>query len=391
MADQFSYYIPTKIYFGKGGLKKLSKRELPGTKALIVTTSGKSVKANGYLDTLIKELGKAGKEYSIYDKISANPHKSEVNEAAAQAVSEGCDFIISLGGGSSMDAGKAIALLAANGGDYWDYVFGGTGGCKPVENKPLPIVVITTTAGTGSEADNVAVITNEDTNEKIGYMHPDLYPTVSIVDPALMTTVPPAFTAYQGFDALFHATECYITNRANLMSDMIALESVRNIAAYLPRAIEDGSDMEARTRVAFANTLSGMVMTLSSNSSAHSLEHAMSAYHPNLPHGAGLIMISTEHYRFLIESHACDDRFIALAKAMGASDASEPSQFIDALTAFEKACGVDGLKMSDYGITPDEFEKITENAYKTMGALFMQDPVQVKPEDCVAILTKSYK
>lgn len=144
-----------------------------------------------------------------------------------------------------MDAAKSIALIAVNDGDYWDYIPSGTGKGKSVSNRPLPIVAITTTAGTGSEADAGTVITNEKTHEKTGFVHPDLFPALSIVDPELMLTVPPLFTAFQGFDALFHSVEGYVSNGTNLMSDMYALEAIKHISRYLPRAVADGSDLKA--------------------------------------------------------------------------------------------------------------------------------------------------
>ena len=125
-----------------------------------------------------------------------------------------------------------------------------------------------------------------------------------------MVSVPAKFTAYQGVDALFHSTEAYITAPANLMSDMFAITAIENIGAYLARAVADGTDLEAREHVAFANTLSGHVMELGACGSEHSMEHAMSAMHPELPHGAGLIMISLEYYRYFVEKHVCDDRFV---------------------------------------------------------------------------------
>ena len=154
------------------------------------------------------------------------------------------------------------------------------------------MVDITTTAGTGSEVDCGGVITNTETHEKTGIVDLGIFPVLSIVDPELMASVPPKFTAYQGFDALFHSTECYISKPANLMSNMVASTAIRNIGKYLPRAVADGSDMEAREHVAFANTMSGYSMMTGSCTSEHSLEHALSAYHESLPHGAGLIMIS---------------------------------------------------------------------------------------------------
>ena len=155
-----------------------------------------------------------------------------------------------------MDASKAIAMMATNEGDLWDYVNVGTGKGQPITREPLPVVCITTTAGTGSEADQWGVVTNGETNEKIGCGGYDsLFPVLSIIDPELMKTVPAKFTAYQGFDALFHSTESYISTYASCMSDMYALTAIENVGKYLVRAVKDGSDMEARTGMAFANTL----------------------------------------------------------------------------------------------------------------------------------------
>jgi alcohol dehydrogenase len=141
-------------------------------------------------------------------------------------------------------------------GDLWDYAFGKTGKAMPIANKPLPIIAITTTAGTGSEVDQWRVIPNPETNEKIGFGGIDeLFPVLAIVDPELMKTVPPKFTAYQGFDALFHSMEGYISSFHNVMSDMYALTAIENVGKYLVRAVKDGNDIEAREGMAFENTL----------------------------------------------------------------------------------------------------------------------------------------
>lgn len=206
-----------------------------------------------------------------------------------------------------------------------------------------------------------------------------------------MLSVPPKYTAFQGFDALFHSVEGFIAASANLASDMNAREAIRNIAQYLPRAVKNGNDLEARTRVAFANTLSGAVMTLTLLTSEHGIEHALSAYHPSLPHGAGLIMISKAYFSYFIKNHGCDDRFVELARLMGMTDATKPEDFITALVNLQEACGVADLKMSDYGITPEEFETLMRNTREVMGIMFTADRVQMSDEDIVSILAESYK
>ncbi len=388
----FNMYVPARFIFGCGRLSELHEQKLPGKKAMVVISNGKSTKENGSLDRTIEELTRAGVESVVFDKVQANPLKSTVIAGAKTARDNGCDFIVALGGGSVMDASKAMAAMATNDGDIWDYISGGTGKGKAIINAPLPVICITTTAGTGSEADQWGVITNDETNEKIGFGGDDrLFPLISIIDPELMKTVPTKFTAYQGFDALFHSTESYISKFASLMSDMYALTAIENAAKYLSRAVKDGSDMEAREHMAFANTLSGVVMTVSVTTAEHSIEHAMSAYHHELPHGAGLIMISKAFYEFFIDKHACDERFIAMAKAMGIKEADKPEDFITVLVDLQKACGVAELKMSDYGITPDEFDKIATNARETMGFLFTANPCEMTHKDVVDVLRNSYR
>lgn len=364
----FMKYSPTRLLFGVGQLNNLREQKLPGKKALVVISNGKSTKENGYLKRCEEELNAAGVENVLFDKVEANPLKSTVMTGAKCARENNCDFVVALGGGSVMDASKAIAAMATNDGDLWDYINGGTGKGQELLNNPLPVVAITTTAGTGSEVDQWGVVTNEETNEKIGFGGPDsLYPVLAIVDPELMKSVPAKFTAYQGFDALFHSVECYISVAANLMSDMYALTAIENVGKYLERAVKDGNDIEAREHMAFANTLSGTVMTISACTSEHSMEHAMSAYHQDLPHGAGLIMLSKEYYKHFINQHVCDDKFIKMAKALGMEDAKSPEDFITMLVKLQEACGVADLKMSDYGIEKDEFDKMAKNARETMG------------------------
>lgn len=390
----FNYYIPTKILFGPGKLNELEKETLPGRKALIVISSGNSMKKNGYLDRLIQILNKKGIEYVIFDKILPNPIKSHVMEGAEIAKKEHCDFVIGLGGGSSIDSAKSIAVMVKNPGDYWDYVSGGSGKGLSVKNEVLPIVAITTTAGTGTEADPWTVITKEDTNEKIGFGIPSTFPTLSVVDPELMLTVPSHLTAYQGFDALFHSTEGYIAKIANPISDAFALKSIELIAKYLPICVRDGNNIEARTQVALANTLSGLVESISSCTSEHSMEHALSANHPNLPHGAGLIMLSESYYTFFASK--VPERFINMAKAMGVDvdaikEEDRPMSFVKALVKLQKDCKVENIKMSDYDISKDEIANLAENARSTMGGLFEIDPYKLSLEETIEIMTKAYK
>ena len=384
----FSAYIPTKLVFGAGELSKLAECPLPGKKALVVISAGTSMHKYGYLDRVCELLKKNNVETCVYDKILANPIKAHVMEGAGLCRQEKCDFVVGLGGGSTIDSAKSIAVMAVNDGDYWDYISGGTGKGKPV-SKALPVVAIPTTAGTGTEMDPWTVITNEDTNEKIGFGCALTFPAISIVDPELMLSIPPKFTAFQGFDAFFHAAEGYIASIASPVSDLYALEAVRLLYKYLPVAVKNGSDLKARCKVAWAATLAGMVESTSSCTSEHSMEHAMSAYYPQLPHGAGLIAISQAYFTAFKNDRM--KRYMKMFEIMTEKKSARPSDFVDALMYLQKECGVDGIKLSDYGITPDDFPRFADNAVNTMGGLFAFDPRPLDRAEIIDIYAKSYK
>ena len=387
----FNFNNPTNLIFGSGSLNELGSQKMPGKKAMVLISNGKSTRENGYLDRTLEQLSKAGVETAVWAGIMENPLKEAVMEGAAFAKENKCDFIVALGGGAVLDSAVAISAMATNPGDLWDYVQGGTGKGQPLVNPGLPIVTIATTAGTGSEINCWGVISNQDTNEKIGFGYPSLVPVLSIVDPELMKTVPPKYTAYQGFDALFHNTEVMMSKGVNIMSETLALSAIENIAKYLPRAVKDGNDLQAREHVAYGSTIAGMTMQLTSTTAQHSMEHAMSAYHHNLPHGAGLIMISKAFAEFFIEKHACDGQFIKMAKAMGIANANKPEDFITALSKLQEDCGVADLKMSDYGIERSECMTLAINARETMGGLFLANPCEMTDEECAGIFEKSYR
>lgn len=386
----YTFHVPTKVLFGAGVLKKLHEEKLPGKKALVVISNGKSTRTNGSLAALEAELDAAGVAHVLFDKIQANPLEPTVQEGVEFGRTEGVDFVVGLGGGSVMDAAKAIAaMIPQQGGRVWDYMATGTSEHRPFNAPLLPFVAITTSAGTGSEVDAGSVITSPVTHEKGAFF--SQCPALAVVDPALMVTVPPKFTAYQGFDALFHNTEGYISKFGNEMGAMVELEAIRLLGKWLPVAVADGANLEARTKVAFANTLGGYSMDVSTCTSEHAIEHALSGEHQDLPHGAGLVMISLAYYKTFIDRGDCPEKFIDMARALGKADATKPADFLDALAALQKACGVDALAMSDYGIREEELPSMAPLARKAVGMLFSCDPSELSDDDVLAILRASYR
>ena len=386
----FTFHVPTKVLFGAGVLKKLHEEKLPGKKALVVISNGKSTRTNGSLAALEAELDAAGVAHVLFDKIQANPLEPTVQEGVEVGRAAGVDFVVGLGGGSVMDAAKTIAaMIPQQGGRVWDYMATGTSEHRPFNAPLLPFVAITTSAGTGSEVDAGSVITSPVTHEKGAFF--SQCPALAVVDPALMVTVPPKFTAYQGFDALFHNTEGYIGKFGNEMGAMVELEAIRLLGKWLPVAVADGANLEARTKVAFANTLGGYSMDVSTCTSEHAIEHALSGEHQDLPHGAGLVMISLAYYKTFIDRGDCPEKFVEMARALGKADATKPADFLDALAALQKACGVDALAMSDYGIRPEEFPGMVKLARSAVGMLFSCDPSELSDDDVLAILRASYR
>ena len=387
----FDFNSPTRILFGSGKIDQLGDIKFPGKKALLLMSNGKSAKISGGYDKTIAGLKKANIKYVEFSKIMENPVKEIVMEAASFAKENGCDFILSLGGGAVLDSAVAISAMATNDGDLWDYIVGGTGKGLPLKHKGLPMVNITLTAGTGSEVNFWGVISNTQTKEKIGFSAPGLEPVLAIVDPTLMTTVPPKYTAFQGFDALFHHTEVMMSNKINIMGEMIALTSIENIVKYLPKAVANGNDLEARERVAYGSTMAGLTMQLCSTICQHGMEHAMSAHYPNLPHGAGLIMISIEIAKFFIAKKACDEQLIKMSRVMGIPNADKPEDFVTALINVQKACGVYDLKMSDYGIEKSSCREMAKTAIFSMTGTFKASPCPMTEDECTEVFEKSYK
>jgi alcohol dehydrogenase len=390
----FTYYMPTRIIFGCGKLNELRTASyLPGKRALVVIGVSGAMRKHGYLDRVVEYLKDNEVEAVVYDRILPNPVSEHVEEGAAIVKENSCDFVIGLGGGSTIDSAKSIAVMAVNPGRYWDYINRGSGGGKTPASGTLPIVAIPTTAGTGTEADPWTVITKSDTNEKIGWGNDSTFPCLSIVDPELMVSVPPKATAYTGMDAFFHSVESYLATVNQPTSDHLALEAIGIITKYLPIAVKDGRNIEARTKLAWASTEAGICESLSRCISHHSMEHAISAYYPNVAHGSGLTMLSVSYFSYLAERYP--QRFPDLAGAMredvdSLAEKEKPMAFIAGLKKLIKAIGLEKEKLSDYGIKPEDLKKFAENSFYAMGVLYDITPAKLTMDDVIAIFQNAY-
>ena len=366
MMKRIDYFIPTRIVFGAGRLKELATLSLPGKKALLCVTEDKLMEKLGIQQRVIELLGQNGVSVAVFDKVTPNPTRTGVMAAAALAKESGCDFVIGLGGGSSIDTAKAASIMMANPGDLWDYASAGSGGRKPVSGA-FPVVAISTTAGTGTEADPYAVVTNEETNEKLDFTLDEIFPAISIIDPELMLTLPHKLTLFQGFDALFHASECYVNNgNGNRLTELFAVDAIEKVAKHLPIVSEDGSNLESRSNISYAaNILCGFTQSLVCTTSHHIIAQALGG------------LLPTE--------------FDAIGEIMGEkADPAKPGYaFVTALAKLMERTGMDKLAMSDFNINKDDLPKVAHIAAAEVG--FECDRYTVTEADVVEILMQSYK
>ncbi len=383
---EFTYYMPTKLYFGKNSIRKLGEFvDKLGKKAMIVIGRSGAMRKFGHLDKVTQELDKKHISYVIYDKILPNPLDTQVNEAAEIAKREGVEFVIGLGGGSTIDSAKAIAITAKGDLPFWEYVKGGTGGGKTPEDA-LPVVAIPTTSGTGTEADPFAVVSKEGAREKIGIGYEVSYPKYSIVDPELTISLPKEQTAFTGMDAFFHALESYLNVNHQPASDLLALEAMELINIYLPVAVKEGENYDAREKLSWASTAAGICEALSGCIAHHSLEHALSAFYPEIAHGQGLIAIGPAFFEYIAPQ--VEGRLITISKILGAGKTA--TGFVHALVRLIKLLNLPKLNLKDLGVEKDKIPEMAENAFYTMGKLFEVTPVKLTKEDVIKIYEKAY-
>lgn len=273
------FRMPKSVLYGRNSLEKLGEQSKKlGKRAFIVTDT--IMEKLGYVEKCIQQLNKKSITVSTYNKVDAEPTNIHVLEALSLCKEEKCDFIIGIGGGSCIDAAKAVAVLYTNGGEVEDYVQKNI----EIENNPLPLIAIPTTSGTGSEVTSVAVITNKKTDVKMMMKHPSFIPKVAIIDPVLTSSLPPQITAATGIDALCHAIEAYISKVSQPLTDVLALAAIESIMKYLRIAYEDGRNMEAREAMMIASLQAGIAFSNASVTLVHGMSRPVGALF-HVPHG----------------------------------------------------------------------------------------------------------
>ncbi|SKC89702.1 iron-containing alcohol dehydrogenase [Maledivibacter halophilus] len=293
---EFQFFLNTLIDFGCGKIKNLCNyiKEYNSKKVVIVTD--KNLQDIGLIEPIIDELKKFNIQYSIFNRVEPNPEIHIIDEGASFVKEDSCDMIIALGGGSSIDTAKGIALMAVNEGSVSDYLDGRGENKKKIVNKPLPLIAIPTTSGTGSEVSIYSVITDENTRIKDSLTSPLLYPKAAIVDPQLTLKLPPRVTAHTGLDVLGHALEAYTSSIQNPLTNVWALEAIKLVFENLPKACNEGTK-KSRENMAFASVMAGSAMSHCGGTIPHGLGCPLSG-HCDLPHGltVGILQIPMIEY-----------------------------------------------------------------------------------------------
>lgn len=344
----FDYYQPTKIQFGPGRLKEVGEAVKQfGTRCLLVTEPVYPALA-AIIEKVTSSLKKEGVDIFHFDGVVPNPTTDSIEAGTEMAIEKGADVILGVGGGSSMDTAKAISVGATHEGTAWDYRLFSK---NKITDKALPILVVTTTSGTGSQVTAVAVLTKTAENCKYALVDPVLFPKVGIVDPELMVTVPKHITASTGFDVFTHAFESYVHINASVFTDLYAEEALKTIIKYLPVAIEDGTHKIARAQLAWADTLAGCCIANAGTILPHGIGMAIGGHAPHVKHGEALAAMYPEFMRYTYASNP--EKFAFIGRLLNPGLQREP----DHVAAEESCASMEGfLKGIGMYFTLDELK-----------------------------------
>lgn len=373
-AIDFGYYLPVNIVFGCGKAGEIGKYAKPyGKKALIVTGKS-SAKKSGLYDKVSAALSAEGIDSVLYDKVTANPLTVTAEEGAGFAKANGCDMVVAIGGGSIMDCAKGIAFLCENEGDISDYIYG-----RRKSDRALPLILLPTTCGTGSEGNGFAVLTNPDNQDKKSLRCSAIIAKVSIVDPECMMTMPKKVLASVSFDALCHCMEAYTSRISQPFTDALALYAISLIADNLVN-VYTGRDesKEAWEKLTVASTIGGMVINTAGVTLAHGMEHPASGL-KNIVHGQGLAALTPA----VIEKSykGCREKYSKISRLLGGLTAEDCALQVRMLL---KKINLT-LCLSDLGLSKEDIPWMADNCMKVSAAGIANNPVVFSRDEIAEI------
>ena len=387
-----SFYNPVRLLMGEGCLSQLGEQAASWGRRALLVTGRSALQAAGHLQRAQELLTNAGLEVIRWEGARPNPTDAGVLAAAAVAREADCDLVVGLGGGSAMDTAKAAAVAATHDRPLADFLLPGPDGRKAVPTAAtLPIICVTSTAGTSSQLTPFSIISLERERVKSSLGGDALYPRVAISDPELTYSVPPRVTAATGVDVLCHAVEAYYSTGASPITDATGERAVELVGRYLARAVADGQDREARRALSEADVFAGFPLSNCGGTVIHALEHPLSAHYPDLPHGEGLAAMLPAYARRF--STQAPERFARLAELLGAPVAGlSPAQAAARLApALEDLLERVGLRVSltDLGVAAEALEAVVQDALRYNQGTLARMPVPVGEAELRALLEES--
>lgn len=389
---EFSYFLPVHIQFGWDKVDSVADFVAPYGKKALIVTGRTSAKKSGLYDRVVAKLDAAHIDHVLFDQVDANPLTTTALDGAALAKSESCDMVIAIGGGSIMDCAKGIAFMAVNEGDINDYIFN-----RKTSDNALPLIVIPTTCGTGSEGNGFGVLTNPETGDKKSLRCNAIVPKVSIVDPAVMGTMPPHVLASVGFDALCHNIEAYTSKTAQPFTDALAHYAVTLLAQYLvplykhvkavangkPEVLNEKQLTKAWESVTLASTIGGMVINTAGVTLAHGMEHPASGL-KDITHGVGLAVIEPVAVEYTWSANP--DKFGALARIFNHGDGSELGEALRLIVHDLDLT----TNLTELGFTKKDIPWLVDNVYVVATGNIANTVADVSREDIEALYKKMF-
>ena len=374
---EFNYFLPVNLVFGSGKVLETGELAKPYGKKALIVTGRSSAKRSGLYDKVNDSLKAAGLETVLFDKVSQNPLTTTAQEGADFAKANGCDVVVAIGGGSIMDCAKAIAFLSKNEGDINDYIYN-----RLTSDDALPLILIPTTCGTGSEGNGFAVLTNPDNGDKKSLRCNAIVAKVSIVDPECMMTMPKKVLASVTFDALCHNIEAYTSKIAQPLTDAMSIYAIELIANNLVSVYNGTGSKKEWENITMASTIGGMVINTAGVTIAHGMEHPASGL-KDIVHGQGLAALTP----IVIEASykGNEEKFAKIAKIFGGESAADCADKIrELLKAIDLEC-----KLSDLGIAEEDIPWMAENCMKGSAASIANNPVVFTQEEIAELYRKA--
>jgi alcohol dehydrogenase len=382
MQMNFNFSVTTQIQFGAGASRQagvvvrgLLSGGKPASASDVLVVVDPGIGATTWLKNILACLDENGLGYEIFQKVRSNPRDEDVNQAASLIKEKNLGVIIAIGGGSTIDTAKGASLLARYGGKVSDYA-----GWSKVPGSILPVVAIPTTAGSGSEATCWAVITDTSSHTKLAIGDRNLAPGMALVDPLLTISLPPGITAATGMDVLTHSIEAYVCTLSSPVNDLLALESVRLVAAYLARAVTDGEDQTAREAMMLASTLGGIAINNADVAGVHCLSEGMGSLY-DAPHGAlNAILLP---YFMSFWQKGCSERFTRIAEAFGAD--ARPDEAVAEVMKLTRLLKLPSL--NDIGVKKSDLPELAALAESNVSN--PSNPVPMTALDYLGILERA--